>query len=145
MCVCVCVGGADCVHTQCDDPTKIVQTLLGLNTSHTWRDRRQTEWKTDHRPIKKLHYHLMAKNRSILWSWFRFSLGCHWGRRAGSSLGWGGGSKHSRGSPSRGSDVMRKKTFGRGGGRRKICITTSLTRYMKFPRNVFQSGVLTIR
>ena len=67
-------------------------------------------------------------------------------RRAGSSLGLGGGGANiPEGSPSRGSDVMRTKVRKGGGADEKICITTSLTRYMQVPRNVFQSGVLSIR
>ena len=47
-------------------------------------------------------------------------------------FGIGGGGDIPGGSPSRGSDVMSKNVWKcGGGGRRKICITTTLTRYMQ--------------
>ena len=41
-----------------------------------------------------------------------------------------GGANIPGGSPSRGSDVTSKNVW-KGGGRRKICITITLTRYMQ--------------
>ena len=58
-------------------------------------------------------------------------------------FGIGGGGKHSRGLTFQGQWRNEQKTF--FGGRRKICTTITLTRYMPAPRNVFLSGVLTIR
>ena len=59
-------------------------------------------------------------------------MSCEQARRKQFEMGGGGGIPG--GSPSRGSGVMSKNVCKRGGGgRRKICVTTTLTRYMQAP------------